>query len=147
MSTTKKHTMLPNPTPIPTKKKYVVAGTFAEYKNYIERKGLDRREHVYVSDISTIKGLSSISGVYIGTWRDRDDIGEIQLQIRLVKEHEKMLDNAAEQIAKRINGGLIAQTMADIPDPRILNKMTDTQNAIELLMNSMWLENTKKENT
>ena len=170
MSTTKKHTILQNPTklpyqwvtmeeaekirkttimPTPTviQKKYVVAGNYAEYISYIKRKGYSGREYVYVHDISTIMGIHSISGVFIGTWRDRPDIDGIQHQISMVKLQQKMMEDAAEQVAKQINGGIIAQTMADVPDPRILNKMTDTSVAIENLMNSMWLENFNKENT
>ncbi len=182
MSTTKKHTIIPNATKIPTnsrqwvtgqwvtaeeieemqnvmtppKRKFVVAGTFGEYKDYIERKGYDRREYIYVSDISTIRGLYSISGVYIGTWKNRPDISQIQSQIKIIKERELAANAMSNHIDRRlldettrkINGGLIAQTMADIPEStmRIIQAKNTLNNAIDLMQDTMWLEK-NKENT
>jgi hypothetical protein len=165
MNTNKKHTAIQNTTKLPYQrvtvedvekirnmqfsqpKKYVVAGNYAEYIAYIKRKGYPAREYVYVHDISTIMGISSISGVFIGTWRNRPDIDSIQHQISMVKLQQKVMEDAAEQIQKQINGGIIAQTIATNPDPRVMAAMNDTSVAIDQLMNTMWLENKSKENT
>ena len=180
MNTIKKHTMIPNATKIPINskqwvtvediekirnttplnKKYVVAGNYAEYAAYIKHKGYPAKEYIYVSHVSILMGLHSISGVYIGTWKDRDDIGEIQHQINMIKHHEAYTKAMSEKIdshidrellaetARKINGGLIAQTMADIPEStmRIIQAKNTLNNAIDLMQDTMWLENTK-ENT
>jgi hypothetical protein len=66
---------------------FVVAGTHAEYNDWIERKGYSRTEYVYVASINNIRGISAedLKGVYIGTWRNRSDINEIKNQIAAIK--------------------------------------------------------------
>jgi hypothetical protein len=73
---------------IKTKQKtFVVAGNYAEYNTWLIRKGYSRTEYVYVASVENLWGISAedLKGIYIGTWRRRSDINEIQQQISIIK--------------------------------------------------------------
>lgn len=65
--------------------KYIIAGSFNEYRLYIRDKQLDGIQYKWVSNVDSIRGLNDISGVFIGTWADRDDIVKIIQQIHIIK--------------------------------------------------------------
>ena len=69
------------------RKTFVVAGTHAEYVEWVERKGYNTKEYVYVASVENLWGISAedLKGIYIGTWRRRSDINEIQQQISIIK--------------------------------------------------------------
>jgi len=46
-----------------------------------------------VHDRMTIMGLVEINGFYIGTWRERPDIEEIQEVIAHIKQRTKLIEN------------------------------------------------------
>lgn len=80
---------------------YVIAGNFSQYayfKKCLEEKMV--REGIaynatrinYISDSVHLLGLRNIHGYKIGTWYERDDISEIELQLRLTDS----LDNFIE---------------------------------------------------
>ncbi len=76
---------------------YIVAGNYREFVDYIRKKqwefvktpilpgGEVVPEYRYVYGVDTLRGLSTIKGVYIGTWRNRKDIGEILTMINIIK--------------------------------------------------------------
>ena len=64
---------------------YVVAGTYAQYGAWLQRKGHNPQHYVYVSSVDVIRGLSTIHGLYIGTWKERKDIEEIKTSIEMIK--------------------------------------------------------------
>jgi hypothetical protein len=80
---------------------YVVAGNFREFADYARKKqwefmnasttsvGDIMPEYWYVYGLDTLRGLSTIKGVYIGTWRMRKDIGEIQTMINIIKYNDQ----------------------------------------------------------
>lgn len=65
--------------------KYVIAGNGMQYQQYIRSNRLYGIEYQYVSCIDSIRGLSDISGVFTGTWHDREDIMDIINQIMVIK--------------------------------------------------------------
>jgi hypothetical protein len=65
--------------------KYVIAGNGMQYQHYIRSNRLSGLDYRYVSDIDSIRGLSDISGVFTGTWYDREDIMDIINQIMVIK--------------------------------------------------------------
>lgn len=66
--------------------KWIVAGNYAQYSEYIENL---TRPHLYrynyVFDSNVIRGLSEISGLFIGTWYNNSDIANIIDQIWIIK--------------------------------------------------------------
>lgn len=65
--------------------KYVIAGNVMQYNNYVRSNRLYLLDRRYVSGVDSIRGLSDISGVFIGTWYDREDIMDIINQIIIIK--------------------------------------------------------------
>lgn len=57
--------------------KLVIAGTYDEYKRFIKEYSLDPNQHQYIYDSSNIRGRRDPHGYFIGTWRQRKDIGEV----------------------------------------------------------------------
>jgi hypothetical protein len=84
--------------PTPKKKIFVVAGNYSEYVSYTHKKSkseaqFHEREYRYVSSVNSIRGLSEIEGVFIGTWKSRSDISEIQDHIKIIKSRVPSKDN------------------------------------------------------
>ena len=65
--------------------KYIIAGSFNEYRRYIRDKQLDGIQYKWVSNVDSIRGLSDISGVFIGTWYKNIYIANILEQIYIIK--------------------------------------------------------------
>jgi len=70
-------------------RKYIVSGTFNEYRNYIAKKGYSPQEYTYVSNSDSLRGKSEIDGFYIGTYEQRADIDEIRAIIAYTKSRNK----------------------------------------------------------
>lgn len=64
-------------------KKYIIAGNYNEYKYFIDRKKFDPQEYIYVNNADTLRGLYNIHGYYVGSWRKRQDIDIIKMNIEL----------------------------------------------------------------
>lgn len=79
--------------------KYVIAGNCMQYQQYTRSNRLSGLEYRYVSDINSIRGLSDISGVFYGTWRDREDIMDIINQIIIIKSRNGTWDIPKEIIS------------------------------------------------
>ena len=66
---------------------YVIAGTFDQAKQYINRKRAEylnsgeppllMPNYLYVSGINNIRGIRNPKGVFIGAWKQRPDIIEV----------------------------------------------------------------------
>jgi hypothetical protein len=65
--------------------KYIVAGNYEQYVEWINRKGLDPRAYRYVENKHTLIGAWNISGFFIGTYYLRSDIDEIKIAISISK--------------------------------------------------------------
>jgi len=79
---------------------YIVAGNYEEFKAYVRKHDpiddivtWNTLRYVYVHDRMTIMGLVEINGFYIGTWRERPDIEEIQQVIAHIKQRTKLIEN------------------------------------------------------
>jgi hypothetical protein len=84
--------------------KYIVAGNWNEFTNYTRNRVNDDTMYIYVSGINIIRGLSDISGVFIGTFHLRPDLEEIKSQIQIIKSRKR---------------GFTAQTIQGL-DPRLV---------------------------
>jgi len=70
--------MAKQPTRIPTRRIYVVAGTHQQYECWRRENHLGPSlESVYVADSYRLRGLENPLVIYYGTFGDRQDIGEI----------------------------------------------------------------------
>jgi hypothetical protein len=67
----------------PKEKKYIVAGNYQEYIYFINKKKFNSDDFVYVNDYKTLIGRKNIHGYYIGSWRSREDIGDIKIAIEM----------------------------------------------------------------
>ena len=68
------------------KKKYVVAGNYEEYNEFMYRhRDTPNEVYVYVDSYTQLKGIVNIEGYYTGTYYKRGDIGEIKEIIRMSK--------------------------------------------------------------
>lgn len=65
--------------------KYIIAGSYNQYRLYIRDRQLDGIQYIFVSNVNSIRGLNDISGEFIGTWNDRDDIVDIIAEICNIK--------------------------------------------------------------
>ena len=76
---------------------YVVAGNHEEAYQYINRK-LEERirngeqtskidDYTYVRDVNVLRGILNPKGVFIGSWKDRKDIGDIVQQLVVTQSH------------------------------------------------------------
>jgi hypothetical protein len=75
-------------------KLFVVAGNYQEFQDFVIRKRMKgfSYDFVYVSDRNMIRGLSTIRGFYIGTYRERTDWPEIRDAIAIIKAKENHLE-------------------------------------------------------
>jgi hypothetical protein len=75
-------------------KLFVVAGNYQEFQDFVIRKRMKgfSYDFVYVSDRDMIRGLSTIRGFYIGTYRERPDWSEIRDAIAIIKAKENHLE-------------------------------------------------------
>ena len=73
------------------KRIYIVAGTYNEYEHYLQKKlsthdnSSEFPRYIYVHSADVLRGLSSLDGFFVGTWRERKDISEIKLAIKIIK--------------------------------------------------------------
>jgi hypothetical protein len=89
---------------------YIVSGTYEEYKQYKTRKFeeflelpptqefVEFPDYVYVQHPENLKGVSNPKGFYIGTYKERPDIGHIQLLVRMAKTKHDPLPNPTKII-------------------------------------------------
>ena len=74
---------------------FIVAGNHQQYKEWV-RKNIDRfyaintsislSNFVYVSGPEIFRGYNEVHGYYIGSYKDREDIEQIQQMIRIVND-------------------------------------------------------------
>lgn len=71
-------------------KLFVVAGNYQEFQDFVIRKRMKgfTYDFVYVSSAEMLKGMSTIRGFYIGTYRERPDWPEIRDFIAIIKVKE-----------------------------------------------------------
>jgi hypothetical protein len=52
--------------------------------------GYNKNEYVFVSDVIQLRGLETIEGFYLGSYKDRPDINEINTLIQIIKHKNKV---------------------------------------------------------
>ena len=73
---------------------HIVAGNFDEFQDFVIKKrqmGF-QFEYRYVSDVDSIRGLDRIRGLYIGTYKKRTDLSQIQEFIHIIKTKHDFID-------------------------------------------------------
>lgn len=73
--------------------KYIVAGNYEQYEDWLKRKKVDPRAYRYVENKYTLTGAVNISGFFIGTYHYRSDIDEILIAIATSKRNKEDRDN------------------------------------------------------
>lgn len=64
---------------------YVIAGSYQEYRAYVLNNNIDGGLFEYITHPDDLRGLSDISGVFIGTWYKNINIANILEQIYIIK--------------------------------------------------------------
>ncbi len=75
-----------------SEKLFIVAGTWQEYNEFIRRKAdelsktgypISLSHFVYVSSYATLRGQRNVHGWFYGSYRQRTDLQDIVMQIRV----------------------------------------------------------------
>jgi len=71
-------------------KLFVVAGNYEEFQDFVIRKRIKgfTYDFVYIANADELRGMSTIRGFYVGTYRDRSDWPEIRDAITIIKAKE-----------------------------------------------------------
>jgi hypothetical protein len=71
-------------------KLFVVAGNYEEFQDFVIKKRMKgfTYDFVYIANADELRGMSTIRGFYIGTYRDRSDWSEIRDAIAIIKAKE-----------------------------------------------------------
>lgn len=75
---------------------HIVAGNYSEFQDFVIKKrqmGF-HFQYKYVNDVDSIRGLDKIRGLYIGTYKERPDLPEIQEFIHIIKSKHDFVDIA-----------------------------------------------------
>lgn len=78
-------------------KLFVVAGNYQEFQDFVIRKRMKgfSYDFVYVSKPEMLRGMTTIRGFYIGSYRDREDWPQIRDMIAIIKVKENAIPEAA----------------------------------------------------
>jgi hypothetical protein len=79
-------------------KLFVVAGNYQEFQDFVIRKRMKgfTYDFVYVSGAEMLKGMTTIRGFYIGTYREREDWPQIRDLIAIIKVKENALEEVLD---------------------------------------------------
>jgi hypothetical protein len=74
---------------------FVVAGNYQEFQDFVIRKRTKgfTYDFVYVSNAEMLRGMTTIRGFYIGTYREREDWPIIRDLIAIIKVKENALQD------------------------------------------------------
>ena len=80
-------------------KLFVVAGNYQEFQDFVIRKRMKgfSYDFVYVSKPEMLRGMTTIRGFYIGTYRDREDWPQIRDMIAIIKVKENAIPEESYQ--------------------------------------------------
>jgi hypothetical protein len=79
-------------------KLFVVAGNYQEFQDFVIRKRMKgfSYDFVYVSSPEMLRGMTTIRGFYIGTYREREDWPQIRDLIAIIKVKENALEEVLD---------------------------------------------------
>ena len=85
-------------------KLFVVAGNYQEFQDFVIRKRMKgfTYDFVYVSGAEMLKGMTTIRGFYIGTYREREDWPQIRDWIAIIKVKENALQDDLTDLMVRL---------------------------------------------
>ena len=85
-------------------KLFVVAGNYQEFQDFVIRKRMKgfTYDFVYIANADELRGMSTIRGFYIGTYRDRPDWPEIRDAIAIIKAKENHLQDNLTDLMVRL---------------------------------------------
>ena len=71
-------------------KLFVVAGNYEEFQDFVIKKRMKgfSYDFVYIANADELRGMSTIRGFYVGTYRQREDWAEIRDAIAIIKAKE-----------------------------------------------------------
>jgi hypothetical protein len=100
-------------------KKYIVAGTQMEFRVWVANRVKHDVMHiesdfVYVSHVNILRGLPDIEGYFIGTYKQRPDIAEIEQQIHIIKAIKSKNISYSTTTIKPIGNTIIGGTITGI---------------------------------
>jgi len=62
-------------------KNYIIAGNFDEYLQWVSKSNLSPNSAICVSSPAVLRGTQNPHGFFIGTWRERDDLEDIFMEL------------------------------------------------------------------
>lgn len=79
-------------------KLFVVAGNYEEFQDFVIRKRMKgfSYDFVYISTPEMLRGMTTIRGFYIGSYRERPDWAQIRDAIAIIKIKENHLQEENE---------------------------------------------------
>jgi hypothetical protein len=85
-------------------KLFVVAGNYEEFQDFVIKKRMKgfTYDFVYIANADELRGMSTIRGFYIGTYRDRSDWPEIRDAIAIIKAKENALQDDLTDLMVRL---------------------------------------------
>lgn len=126
----------------PYNKVYVVAGNHTEMESYrrkkIEQGSTD--DYYYVHSPESLRGLSTIKGVFIGTWAKRNDIHLIKAEINHIKARmvqDEAMSKAAGFLAQEIDQEVIGSFMTKAPNTGLTATQTLAINSLNTGISSV----------
>lgn len=71
-------------------KLFVIAGNYAEFQDFVIKKRMKgfSYDFIYIANADELRGMSTIRGFYVGTYRQREDWAEIRDAIAIIKAKE-----------------------------------------------------------
>jgi hypothetical protein len=85
-------------------KLFVVAGNYQEFEDFVIKKRMRgfSYDFVYIANADELRGMTTIRGFYIGTYRDRSDWPEIRDAIAIIKAKENALQDDLTDLMVRL---------------------------------------------
>lgn len=79
---------------------WIVAGNYHEFNQYYhkKRKSGDFKDYRYVVNANILRGLEDIKGFYIGTYKQRPDLKEIQERILICKREYRFVGQGFQHL-------------------------------------------------
>jgi len=108
------------------KKKYIVAGNYEEYNEFMYRhRDTPNEVYVYVDSYTQLKGMVNIEGYYVGTYYKRHDIGAIK-DIIMTSKSKNTTGYIAEPVNTLDNSHVIdRRNYKELNDNAMIDSMRD----------------------
>jgi hypothetical protein len=122
---------------------WVIAGNVHQYNEYIRNKPLNGdKKYSYVAGVHVLKGYSNPHGVFIGSWKHRNDIIEILEQLivstsdntdKLQKIRTDLIKNATKEAAIQSASDMLAKAI----DQEVLDQLVGKPKVVQTVFDIM----------